>query len=121
MKKQITIQERSFEFAISIIKIYRILNENREYVLSKQLLRSGTSVGANIREAQNAESKKDFIHKLAISQKECDESIYWIELLFKTGYIENKVYTSLNLEASSILNILKSIIITSKKNLRHSK
>ncbi|RLJ32605.1 four helix bundle protein [Chryseobacterium sp. 7] len=84
-EKKNVLKDKSFSFAIRIINLYKYLSANKnEYVLSKQLLRSGTAVGALIRESQNAESKADFIHKLSIAQKECDESIYWIELLFQT-------------------------------------
>ena len=89
-KKNI-LRDKSFAFAVRIAKLYRYLVENKkEFVLSKQLLRSGTSIGANIREAYNAESKKDFIHKLAIAQKECDESLYWLELLSAIECISEK-------------------------------
>lgn len=81
-EKENTLKEKSFKFALLIIKfIKKLIDEKKEYVLSKQLLRSGTSVGANIREAQNAQSKADFIHKLSIFQKECNETMYWLELL----------------------------------------
>jgi len=84
--------------------------------MSKQLLRSGTSIGALVREAQNAESSKDFIHKLSISQKECDESIYWLELLKATEYINELEFESLNNDAIELLKMLRSSIITSKQN-----
>lgn len=75
------LKNKSFLFAVRIIKLYEYsTNKKKEYVLSKQVLRSGTAIGALIREAQNAESKADFIHKLGIAQKECDETIYWLEL-----------------------------------------
>ena len=81
------IKEKSFAFAIRIIKLYQyMISEKKEFVLSKQLLRSGTSIDANIREAQNAESKANFIHKLSIAQKETDETLYWLELLKETTY-----------------------------------
>lgn len=83
MSKNI-IKDKSFKFAVRIINLYKKLIAEKEFVLSKQLLRSGTSIGANVREAQNAQSPKDFIHKLSISQKEADESLYWIELLKET-------------------------------------
>lgn len=86
--------------------------------MSKQLLRSGTSVGANIREAQNAESKMDFVHKLAISQKECDESIYWLELLEASGFISKEQFKKLQGQAFEILKMLKSSILTTKQNLK---
>ena len=84
--------------------------------MSKQLLRSGTAIGALVREAQNAESSKDFIHKLSISQKECDESLYWLELLKATDYINDQEFGSLNNEATELLKMLRSSIITSKQN-----
>lgn len=119
MKKNI-IQEKSFQFALSIIQLYKELSSKKEYVLSKQLLRSGTSVGANIREAKNAESKRDFIHKLAISQKECDESLYWLDLLFESGYIDFDSYNNKKNEAKELLKILRSIILSTKRNMANS-
>ena len=108
--------DKSFDFALAVIKLYKRLSEEKhEYVLSKQLLRSGTSVGANIREAQNAESKADFIHKLAISQKECDESCYWLELLYKSKFIEKSEFNELHLQSTSILKIIRSSILTTKQ------
>lgn len=115
--KQSIIRDKSFAFALEIIETAKGLQKENEYVLSKQLLRSGTSVGANVREALNASSYKDFIYKLTISQKECDESLYWIELLFRSGYIESPVYSNLKSNAEEQLRILRSIILTSKKKL----
>jgi len=114
MRKSI-LQEKSFQLAISGVTFYKNLAKNKEYVISKQLLRSSTCVGANIREAQNAQSKKDFIHKLSISQKECDESIYWLELLKETHYIDNTVFMLMKNSATEILLLLKSSIITLRK------
>lgn len=114
MKENI-IKQKSFEFAIRIVKLYQFLAESKkEHVISRQLLRSGTSVGANIREAEQAESKNDFIHKLSISLKEINESIYWLEILVATNYITNKEFESINADATEILKILTSIIKTSK-------
>ncbi len=97
------IKDKSFLFAKRVIKLYQHLTDNKkEFVLSKQILRSGTAVGALVREAQNAESKADFIHKLAIAQKECDETIYWLELLTETGYLEKKEFESISTEAASL-------------------
>ena len=87
MEKKNVIKEKSFEFAKEIVYLYKVLAEKREYVLSKQLLRSGTSIGANIREAEHAQSKADFIHKLSISLKEANETEYWLDLLFETRYL----------------------------------
>ncbi|MCX6158537.1 MAG: four helix bundle protein [Ignavibacteriae bacterium] len=116
MKENNIIKDKSFEFAIEIIKIYKFLTEEkREYILSKQLVRSGTSIGANIREGINAESKPDFIHKLAIAQKEADETLYWLELLNKTNYIDDSIYENLNKKCIELIKILKAIITTMKE------
>ena len=82
--------------------------------MSKQLLKSGTAIGAMIREAKNSESKADFQHKLAVAQKECDESIYWLELLYHTNYLTGSVFNNLTLEATELLKMIRSSIITSK-------
>lgn len=90
------VELKSFAFAVRTIRLYQYLITNKdEYVLSKQLLRSGTAVGALVKEAQNAESKPDFIHKLGIAQKECAESIYWLELLKETDYINENEFCSI--------------------------
>lgn len=113
------IKTKSFNFALRIVKLYQFLNqEKREYVLSKQLLRSGTSVGALVREAEKAESKLDFIHKLAISQKEANESDYWLELLFQSDFLNEIQYQSLKSDIVEINKILASIIISTKQNLK---
>lgn len=96
----------------------KILNRRKkEYILSKQLLRSGTSIGANIREAQNAQSKADFIHKLSISQKECDETMYWLELLYQSELLVYEKYNLIHSDAGELLKMLRSSIITTKNNL----
>ncbi|HET8574333.1 MAG TPA: four helix bundle protein [Edaphocola sp.] len=117
---QSILKEKSFAFAISVVKAYKTLaEEKKEFVMSKQLLRSGTSVGANIREAKNAESKNDFVHKLGIAQKECDEALYWLELLYFTEYINKGAFEKLSDEATQILKMLRSTILTIKqKNLK---
>lgn len=113
--KKNVLKDKSFSFAIRIVKLYKYLViDKKEFVLSKQLLRSGTAIGALIREAQNAESKADFIHKLAIAQKECDESIYWIELLFQTEYLSSAEYENINNDALEILKMIRSAVITTK-------
>lgn len=115
------IKDKSFELAITIVGVYRYLQEERnEFVLSKQLLRSGTSIGANVRKAVNAESTKDFIHKMSIAQKECDETMYWLELLKSTGYIDSKQFDKIKNQANEIYKILKSIIITTKQKKPNS-
>ena len=112
------IKIKSFSFAIRIVNLYKTLISRNEYVISKQVLRSGTSIGANIREAKNAESKADFIHKMAISQKEADETLYWLELLQATNYLSNEEFASLNNNGVEVLKLIKSIIITSKNNIK---
>lgn len=118
MKKPYDIRERSFQFALQVIKLSNNLKVvNNEFVLSKQLMRSGTSVGALIREAKNAESAKDFIHKMAISQKECDETIYWVELIMRSNFdIDKMAFSELKDEAEQLLKIIKTIILNKKQN-----
>jgi four helix bundle protein len=109
------LKSKSFAFAVRCINLYKYLGETKkEYVMSKQILRSGTSIGANIREAQNAQSKADFIHKLSISQKECDETLYWLELLKATNFISEVEFASISSEALELLKMLRSAIITTK-------
>ena len=116
--KENVIKRKSFEFAVRIVKLYKLLRDERnEFVLSKQLLRSGTSIGANIRESLNAQSIADFIHKNSIAQKECDETLYWIELLKETEYITEKEFVSIEEDAKELLKIIRSIILSSKKKL----
>jgi len=113
------VKTKSFEFAIKIVDLYRILTtEHKEYVMSKQLLRSGTAIGALVRESQNAESSKDFIHKMGIAQKECDESLYWLELLQTTKYINDSDFKLLSSMANDLLKIIRSVILTSKSKLK---
>ena len=109
---------KSFTFAISIVKLYQYLvDSKKEYVLSKQLLRSGTSVGAMVREAEHAETKKDFKHKMAIAQKEINEAIYWLELLKASDYLSEKQFDDINGSAIEIIKLITSIIKTTKSNL----
>jgi len=116
MKENI-VKGKSFLFALRIVKMYQFLqSEKKEFVLSKQLLRSGTAVGALIREAEQAESKADFIHKMAIAQKEANESEYWIELLYQSNYIDETKFKSIVSDCDELKRIIASIIITSKKN-----
>lgn len=108
------IVDLSFEFSVRIIQFFDTLVENRKFVLSNQLLRSGTSIGANIREAQNAESKYDFIHKMKIAAKEADETEYWLMLCNKT--MPNNNVDDLILKCQVLIRILSKIISSSKKN-----
>ena len=122
MKENI-IKDKSFNFALRIVKFYQFFTESkREYILSKQLLRSATSVGAMVRESEHAESKADFIHKLSIALKEANESEYWIELLHKSNYIDNNQFKSLSNDLREILKLLISILKKlKKKQLLHSR
>jgi four helix bundle protein len=109
------ILRQSFSFAVRIVNLYKhLVTEKKEFVLSKQLLRSGTAVGALVREAQNAESKADFVHKLGIAQKECDESIYWLELMLATDFLIEKEFESMKADAETLLKMIRSAIITTK-------
>lgn len=113
--KENVLKNKSLLFAIRIVNLYKFLNtEHKEFVLSKQVLRSGTSVGAMIREAEFGQSKLDFIHKLSIAQKEINETLYWLELLNKTDYLKNDSYESINNDAIEIIKLITSSIKTSK-------
>lgn len=113
-KKNI-IREKSFAFALRIVKLTRYLQEDkREYVLSKQILRSGTAIGALVREAEQAESKADFIHKLSIALKEANETDYWLELLFQAEVIDSTGYESVKPDIVELIKLLTSIVKTSK-------
>jgi four helix bundle protein len=119
MKKNI-VKDKSFGFAIRVVRLYQFLvADKKEYVLSKQLLRSGTSVGAMVREAEHAESKADFIHKMAIAQKEINESIYWLELLKETDYLNESEFESLHNDALEIIKLITSIIKSTKSNINN--
>lgn len=116
MKENI-IQEKSFAFAIRIVNAYKyLIEQKKEFILSKQLLRSGTSIGANVEEAIGGQSKKDFIAKLSISYKEARETRYWLKLLTATDYLEDKLSKSLLDDAEELCKILSSILLTSKQN-----
>jgi four helix bundle protein len=118
MNSKSIVEEKSYKFALRIIKLNSyLLNEKREFILGKQILRCGTSVGANVREAGQAESKQDFIHKLNIALKETSETEYWINLLYDSNIIEKKAYDSLIKDCTEILKLLTSIVKTSRSNL----
>ena len=113
--KENVIKEKSFLFAIEIVSLYKTIVERKEFVLSKQLLRSGTSIGANVRESEHAQSKADFIHKLSIALKEANETEYWIDLLFETKYLSQTEFDIIKPKIVELLKLLTSIINTSKK------
>ena len=116
--KESILKTKSFRFAIRIINLYKYLCESKkEFVLSKQILKSGTSVGANIREAEHSESKADFVHKMAVAQKEINETIYWLELMKETEYISKQEFESINIDAVEIIKMITSSIKTAKSKL----
>ena len=114
-EKENIILHKSYSFALNIIGLYKRLIGKKEYVLSKQLLRAGTSIGANVHEAVSGESKKDFIHKLGIATKEARETQYWLNLLKDSGYIEFAEFSEINASSNELIKILNSIIITTKQ------
>jgi four helix bundle protein len=120
MKENI-VKSKSFAFAVRVVKLYKFLcEEKKEFVLSKQLLRSGTSVGAMVREAEHAESKDDFKHKMAIAQKEMNETLYWLELLKETEYLTLQQFESINNDAVEIIKLITTIIKTTKTNISNN-
>jgi four helix bundle protein len=111
------IQQKSRDFAIRIINCYRFLTEQKhEQVMSKQLLRCGTSIGANTRESKNAQSRMDFLNKLNIALKEADETEYWLDLLHETKYLDDTMYNSINNDCGELIRILTTIIRKIKDN-----
>lgn len=109
--------DKSLEFAVRVVNFVKYLRKRKENVMSKQVLRSGTAIGALLREANHAESKADFVHKLSIALKEAHETEYWIELLYKTGYLDTRMYVSLNGDCSEIIGMLVKSLKTTKSNL----
>lgn len=109
------IKDRTFEFALKIFAFCRQLSEKKEFIISKQLLKSGTSVGANVREAEHAESRPDFKHKISIALKEINETNYWIDILIKSGFEKGQNILHLKNEASQILSILVAILKKTKE------
>ncbi len=101
-----------------MVRFHEVLQKRKEYVISNQVLRCGTSIGANVREAINAQSDPDFLWKLSIAQKECDETLYWLELLKETEKISSQEFESIHKEATALLKIIRSIILTKKKNIK---
>ncbi|MDD4606125.1 MAG: four helix bundle protein [Dysgonamonadaceae bacterium] len=109
------LKNKSYFFAIRTVKLAQFLQQNKEFVMSKQILKSGTSIGALVREAEFAHSKLDFINKLSIALKEANETTYWLSLLNDTNYIEEKLFDSLQKDCKELISILISIIKTTKK------
>jgi len=120
--KDSVVNNKSYLFSIRIVRLYKFLVESKkEYVLSNQTLRSGTSVGAIIREAEQAESTPDFIHKLSMALKEAKETEYWLSILKDTDYIDISMYISINSDCDEIISLLTRIIKTTKTNQKKNK
>jgi four helix bundle protein len=118
MQKSI-IEAKSFNFAVRIVRLNQYLcEEKKEFVLSKQLLRSGTSIGANVSEAQRGQTKPDFYAKIAISLKEAGETHYWLRLLHATDYLSDKEFSSLESDITEIISILVAIYKSKEKNIK---
>ena len=119
-KQSACIQDLSYDFACRIIRLFQYLTEDsiyKEYIMSKQVFRSGTSIGANIREAQHAQSDADFLSKMQISLKECNETEYWLQLLHDNGYLNDLQYTSINTDRVRIHKLLNSIVSTTRRKI----
>jgi four helix bundle protein len=107
------LKDKSIAYSIRMVKAYKYLLNNNELVMSKQMLRSGTSIGANIHEAQHPSSTADFVNKLRIAQKECEENMYWLLILKESGYLSEKGYNSLLNDAEELMKLISSSIKTS--------
>ena len=117
MSKENIVKKKSFKFSVRIVKLYKyLIATHKEYVIPKQLLRCGTSVGAQIVESENAQSRADFIHKLSISQKEIDETMYWLDLLKETDYLSETEHASIYENANEIKKLLTAILKKLKSN-----
>ncbi len=122
MKSDNVVKSKSYAFAIRIVNLYKYLSrQEQEYVLSRQVLRSGTSIGANVREATRAESNADFIHKLSIALKEADETHYWLELLKDTEFISEQAFDSIYKDCEELIKLLVTIINTTKNKVIQSR
>lgn len=116
--KEQAVKQKSLQFAVRIVKLSKYLREEKnDYVLSKQVLRSGTSIGANVAEAEAAFSRKDFLSKLYVAFKECSETLYWLELLKETEYITAEMFQSINQDCEELRKLLSSITKTTKDSL----
>lgn len=123
-KTTANIQDLSYDFSCRIVRLYQYLTEDAEYkelIMSKQAYRSGTSIGANVREAQHSQSEADFLSKMSIAYKEADESNYWINLLHDNGYLTDAMFTSLDSDNQRILRLLASIVKSTKEKIAKTK
>lgn len=115
MKSENIVVDKSYAFALRVIKLYKyLISEKKEYVLSKQILRSGTAIGALVKESEHAQSKADFIHKMNIALKEANETEYWLRLLKDSDYISENQFNSIYPESIELIKLLISIVKSSK-------
>ncbi len=119
MVKKDILSEKSFDFAVKILRLTEKLRANKEYIVSTQLGKSGTSIGANIREARFAQGKKDFVSKLEIASKEANETCYWLELSYAVGYIEKGEFDELFAQCNELICILSASCCTAKSNINN--
>lgn len=120
--KQNLVYNKAFKFSIRIIKLYQFLRNNKhEYILSKQIIRSGTSIGSNIKEATQAQSKKDFLNKINIALKETVETEYWLELMKESNFVSEESFKSIYEECKELYRILSSIVKTTKDNIKNNR
>lgn len=118
-KRENIVMNKSYAFALRIIKLYKhLITGQKEFVLSKQILRSGTAIGALVKEGEHAQSKADFINKMNIALKEANETEYWLMLLKDSNYIDEKSFTSMHLESVELIKLLVSIVKSSKESLK---
>lgn len=118
-KKENIVMNKSYAFALRIIKLYKhLIAEQKEYVLSKQILRSGIAIGALIKEAEHAQSKADFVNKMNIALKEANETEYWLMLLKDSDYIDEKSFTSIHTDSVELIKLLSSIVKSTKETLK---
>lgn len=114
--KENVVRDKSFAFALRIVKMAKFLQtEKKEFVLSKQVLRSGTAIGALVREAEHAESKADFAHKMSIALKEANETLYWTELLCGAEYLDETMLKSIRFDCEELVKLLAAIVKTTKR------
>ena len=119
--KESIVHQKSYAFAVRIVRLSQYLNgEKREFVLSKQVLRSGTSIGANVEEASGGQSKRDFLSKMSIAYKEARETVYWLRLLKDTGYLTQDEFDSIHTDADELCRILSKIQTSTKQSIRNS-
>ena len=122
IRNESIIAKKAYAFALDVVKLYKkLIADNREFVLSKQLLRSGTSIGANVNEAISGQSKRDFVHKLSIALKEARETAYWLNLLKDSNFIDQASFDNIDKQCNEIIKILSSIILTTKEKYFNNK